>query len=178
MRDDRYKGTCLPRPMRKLCRMSERLADRCHPERLQAQALTALTVEAGAISAEFKDILKRQDQQRSFFGYRELAAAAHSSLECEIVQTLKVEPALAASDAIRTALSARSEAYVREQKCRLIADRESCATEATESVRKACHDAAADAAALVLRNERAPANVNRVRLDENLLARVAAGGVR
>ena len=41
MRDDRYRGTSFPRPVRKLCRMAEREADRVRPDRLRGQAVVA-----------------------------------------------------------------------------------------------------------------------------------------
>ena len=50
MRDDRYRGTSLPRPVRKLCRMVVRQADReadcAHPDRLLAQAVEALLIDS------------------------------------------------------------------------------------------------------------------------------------
>ncbi len=62
MRDDRYRGTSLPRLVRKLCRMAEREADRGHPERLRQQAVAALLSDAEReISPEFRRRLREHD---------------------------------------------------------------------------------------------------------------------
>ncbi len=177
MRDDRYKGTSLPRPMRKLCRMSEREVDRCQPERLKAQALTALVAEGGGVSAKFKERLISHDMTPTFFGIRELASSAQSGLEVQTVHNL--QQGLGSRDALAAALSERGRNYAREQQCRLVADRESYATKAAQSVRDACQAAANEAAALILAGQRVPANTNRVQLGENLLGSAAfSGGIR
>lgn len=62
MREDRYRGTALPRPVRKLCGMAEREADRVHPERLRGQAVVALMFDAEReISPEFLRRLREHD---------------------------------------------------------------------------------------------------------------------
>jgi hypothetical protein len=157
--------------------MSEREADRCQPDRLQAQALVALVKEGGEISAEFKERLNSHDARPTLFGARDLTIFARSALEVRIVQNLQLGSDNGA-EALATALRERGAGYVREQKCQLIADRESSATIAADCVKKACDDAATDAAALILTNQRAPANANRVQLSEDLLGQSNSGGMR
>src|ERR1700722_9982341 len=63
MRDDRYQGTSLPRPVRKLCLMAEREADRVRPDRLREQAVAAFISEATReISPEFRERSRRRCQ--------------------------------------------------------------------------------------------------------------------
>jgi hypothetical protein len=158
--------------------MSEREADRCRPSRLRVQAVVALADEARReLSPEFRAHLTAQDARPTLFGTSDLAALARSALEVQVVQNLE-NSIESGANALAAALRERSEGYVREQKCRLVADRESCATLAAECVRNACDGAADEAAALILTNQRAPANSNRVQLGEDLLGGLARGGAR
>ncbi len=79
------------------------------------------------------------------------------------------------TDALCEAIRLRGDSYVREQKCQLIADRHPAATMASDSVKKAWDEAAPIAAAVILNGDRGPRNDNRVRLDEDLLARPSSG---
>jgi hypothetical protein len=89
MRDDRYRGTSLPRPVRKLCRMAEREADRAHPDRLFAQAVEALVSDAGReVSPDFRRRLREHDAAPSLFGANDLAAVARTGVEAEIARSI------------------------------------------------------------------------------------------
>src|SRR5690348_13512368 len=119
MRDDRYRGTSLSREVRKLCRMSERDADRLRPERLKEQAVEALVSDASReISADF---IRELGSAPSLFRKSNLEKAARTGLEVDIARNVGEgsEP----KDAIGDALRRRGENYSREQKCTLIADR-------------------------------------------------------
>jgi hypothetical protein len=79
MRDDRYRGTKLPKEVQRLCRMAEREADRSHPERLHQQAAVALVAEAKReISPEFRRRLREHNRAPSFFDANELAESART----------------------------------------------------------------------------------------------------
>jgi len=157
--------------------MSEREADRFRPDRLKTEACIALVAEGREISADFKERLSSHDTMPTLFGVRDLAIYARSGLEVQVVQNLQ-SGSKNGTDALITALRDRGDAHAREQACRLVADRASCATVASNSVKKACHDAAPEAAARILTNQGVPANSNRVQLGEDLLGRAASGGVR
>jgi hypothetical protein len=169
MRDDRYKGTAMPRQVRKLCRMSEREADRARPDRLSEQAVTAFVSQASTeISSEFRRQLCDHDAKPSFFGSSELARAAETGLEVAIANCIRegANPTQAVSSALRQ----RGEGYVREQKCQLIADRHPSATIASDSVKAAFDASAPIAAKLILTGQATPKANGRVQLTENLLA--------
>jgi hypothetical protein len=169
MRDDRYKGTTLPRPVRKLCRMAEREADRAHPERLRNQALVAFNSEAQSeISAEFRRRLRQHDSAPRLFDASELLASARTALETEIAKNIGV--AVDSVEATRSALRQRHESYVRELKRKLITDRRPDASIVSDAVKTAFDGAALPAAKLILADHRAPRTEDRVRLDEDLRA--------
>jgi hypothetical protein len=179
MRDDRYRGTSLPRPVRKLCRMAEREADRAHRDRLRRQAVAALVSDAGReISPEFRRRLREHDAAPSLFGANDLAAAARTGLEDEIARNIDFGHSVDSTDAVCDALRRRSEGYAREQKCQLVADRHPNATIASESVKKACNDGALIAATLILAGQSAPKTNSRIRLTENLLVQPNSGAGR
>jgi hypothetical protein len=170
MRDDRYRGTSLPRPVRKLCRMAEREADRSHADRLCRQAVAALVSDAGRkISPEFRRRLREHSASPNLFGANDLTAAAWAGLETEIARNIDVGHGVDAMDALCDALRRLGEGYAREQKCQLVTDRHPCATIASESVKKAFDDGALEAATLIMAGQSAPKTNNRVRLTENLL---------
>ena len=176
MRDDRYRGTSFPRPVRKLCRMAEREADRAHPDRLLAQAVEALVSDAGReISPDFRRRLREHDAAPSLFGAKDLAAVARTGLEAEIARSIDGGHGMRSTDAVRNALCRRGEGYAREQKCRLVADRHPDATIASESVKKAFDAGALVAAAMILAGQSVP-KMSSVRLTENLLAQPSSGG--
>jgi len=176
MRDDCHRGTSLPRPVRKLCRMAEREADRAHPDRLRRQAVAALMSDAGReISPEFRRRLREHDAAPSLFGANDLAAAARTGLEAEVARNIDVGHGVDSTDAVCDALRRRGEGYAREQKCQLVADRQPYATIASESVKNACDDGALVAATLILAGQSAPKTNSRVRLTENLLVRPSSG---
>lgn len=176
MRDDRYSGTSLPRPVRKLCRMTEREADRARPDLLCRQAVTALLSDAHReISSDFCEKLRARDAAPDLFAADELTAMARTGLEVDIARNVRHNQALASSEAIHEALCRRSEGYGREQKCQLIADRHPYATAASESFQKACDDGALRAASLVLAGQPVSKANRRVRLSENLLAQPMNG---
>jgi hypothetical protein len=174
MRDDRYRGTSLPRPVRKLYRMAERTADRVRPDLLRRQALVVLIYDARReISSDFLQVLKRCEGAPSLFDANELMVAASTGLEAEIAHNIARKRDIGL--AIREALCSRGDGYAREQKCQLVADRQAYATIASESLRKACHDASLLAANKILRGESISRTSNRVQLSENLLAQPTPG---
>lgn len=176
MRDDRYKGTSLPRAARKLCRMAERRADRARPDLLRQQAVAALVSDADReISPEFRQRLRRHDSAPRLFDAGELVAAARTGLEADIAQCIGHNQGINSTDAICDALRRRGERYAREQKCQLVVDRHPDATDASKSVEKACNDGAPAAASLILSGQSAPKTGNRVRLSENLLVQPTGG---
>src|SRR5258708_38328117 len=88
MRDDRYRGTRLSTPVRMLCRMAEREADRAQPERLRRQAVAALVSDAGReLSPVFLRRLREHDSAPRLFGADQIAAAAPSGLEADNPRT-------------------------------------------------------------------------------------------
>src|SRR5712671_6161965 len=90
MRDDCHRGTTLPRPVRKLCRMAEREADRAHPERLLQQAVVAFVSDADReISPEFRRRLREHDSAPSLFGVSDLAESARTRLEADIARGIE-----------------------------------------------------------------------------------------
>lgn len=108
MRDDRYKGTSLPRPVRKLCRMAEREADRAHPERLCQQAVVALVSDsAKEISPEFRRRLRERDSVPNLFDASELAGSARTALEAEIARNIQAHQGVDSTSAICDALRRR-----------------------------------------------------------------------
>ena len=172
MRDDRYKGTSLPRPVRKLCRMAEREADRAHPERLLKQAVVAFVSDANReISQEFHRRLREHDSAPSLFGASDLAKSARTGLESDIARSIEAGQRVDPTDALRDALRRRGESYSREQKCRLIADRHPDASIASRSVKKACDEGAVIAAKRIMDGQRVPQINDRVSLNEDLLGR-------
>jgi hypothetical protein len=176
MRDDRYRGTSLSRPVRKLCRMSEREADRARPDRLREQAVAAFVSEASReISPEFRKRLRDHDATPTLFSARELGKLARLGLEAVVASNVGngADPTGAICDALRQ----RGEGYVREQKCQLIADRHPSATSASESVRKAFDEGSPVAARLILAGQSVAKTGNRVQLTENLLGLSVGGGV-
>jgi hypothetical protein len=174
MRDDRYNGTSLPKLVRKLADMTEREADRAHPERLCQHAITALMSDAGReISPEFRRSLRQHDITPCLFGPTELAATARTGLEEQIIQNINAGSN--SLDAVHGALLRRSEGYAREQRCRLIVDRHPNASVASESFKTACNDGASIAAKLILDGLPAPRGANRVLASENLLAQRSSG---
>ena len=176
MRDDRYRGTSLPRPVRKLCRMAEREADRAQPDLLRRQAITALISDANReISSEFRRRLRDHSVAPGLFGARELAISAKTGLEAAIAGNIEAGYGIDVIDAICDALRRRGEGYAREQKCQLVADRHPYATIASESVKKACGDGALIAARLILDGQSAPPIHSRVRVTDNLLPQLASG---
>ena len=171
MRDDRYRGTRLSRPVRKLCRMAEREADRGQPERLRRQAVAALISDARReISPEFLRRLQQQNSAPHLFGASEIAASAWSGLEADIGRALSAGQGVDVTDALCEALRRRGDGYAREQTCQLIADRHAAASLAPASVRTACNDGALVAAVLILSGDPAPRVDHRVGLNENLVA--------
>ena len=176
MRDDRYRGTSLPRAVRKLCRMAEREADRAHPERLRKQAILALVDDGKReISPDFRRGLLRQAKEPTWFGCSELVKAAQSTLEVDIARSLPNSAAFDPVDAVAMTLHHRGVAYFREQKCQLVADRHSEATMISSRVKHAFDDAASDAAAHIVSGEPAPRATYQVRLDENLIISPSSG---
>jgi hypothetical protein len=176
MRDDRYRGTTLPKEVRKLCRMAEREADRAHPDRLLRQAVAALVSEGDReISPKFRRRLREHDRAPSFFDATDLAEAARSGLEVDIGRNLRAGQGFDSTDAIRDALRQRTERYFREQKCKLIADRHPEASIASAAVKEACDQGALTAARRLLAGEPSPQVSDRVRIDEDLLARPDSG---
>jgi hypothetical protein len=176
MRDDRYRGTTLPRPVQKLCRMAEREADRDRPERLCEQAVTALRSDAGKeISPEFRRRLREHDASPGFFDASEFTRSACFRLEAEIARVFEAHPGIGSVDATCEALRRLGESYAREQQCTLIADRDPDASIVLASVARAFDEAAPIAARLVLNGEAAPRVSDRVRLDENLLVQPSSG---
>jgi hypothetical protein len=177
MRDDRYQGTSLPRPVRKLCHMTEREADRISPDRLREQAVSALISDATReISPEFRRRLREHFKAPELFSANEIMTAARTGLETEIARNINFVSAAGATDSVRDALRRRGDGYVREQKCALIADRHPYATIASQSAKKAFDDGAPIAATLILTGQSPPNKDNRVQLTENLLARPGSGG--
>ena len=176
MRDDRYRGTSLSRQVRKLCRMSEREADQAQPERLRRQAVVALVSDANReISPEFRRRLREHDAVPGFFGAGELAAAARSGFEADIARAVVIGRGVDAIDAISNALRHRSDAYLREQRCQLVADRCPDATKASASVQKACDEALLVAATFIFDGCSPPKVSQRPMLTENLLAQPRPG---
>jgi hypothetical protein len=175
MRDDRYRGTTLPRPVQKLDRMAEREADRGRPERLCAQAVTALRSDAGKeISPEFRRRLREHDANPGFFDASEFDRSARSGLEADIARVFDAHPGVGSVDATCEALRRLGESYIREQKCTLITDRRPDASIVLGSVTRAFDEAAPIAARVVLDGEPAPHVSDRVRLDENLLVQTSS----
>ena len=167
MRDDRYRGTSLPQPVRKLCRMAERDADRARPERLSEQADRALVFERKDISSEFRQRLREHDVAPGLFDARDLGNLARTGLEAEIARG--VMQGRCSTDAVSEALRERGKGYLREQKCRLIADRHPHASAASECVSRAFDEAAPIAASTILEGQRIPQTSDRVHLSEDLL---------
>jgi hypothetical protein len=119
--------------------MSEREADRAHPERLRQQAVAALVSEGDReISPEFCRRLREHNRAPSFFDTNELADSARSGLEIDIARNVQAAQGIDSANAIRDALRRRAERYSREQKCKLITDRHPEASIASEAVKKAC----------------------------------------
>jgi hypothetical protein len=171
MRDDRCKGTALPKQVRKLCRMAEREADRAQLERLRLQALVAFSSEAEReISQEFRRRLRQHDEAPGLFDASELAASAQAGLEVDIARNLEAGVVVDSTEATRSALRQRSEGYVRELRRKLITDRRPDARMVSGIVKDAFDEAALPAAKLILDAHRAPRIENRVRLDEDLRA--------
>lgn len=176
MRDDRYKGTTFPRPVRKLCRMAEREADRAHPERLRQQAIEALVSDADReISPEFRRRLRQHESAPNLFDAHDLADSARTGLEIDIARNIQAGTGVDSADAIRDALRQRGERYSGEQKCQLIVDRHPEASIASGAVKRACVEAAPIAATRILEGQPARQTNDRVRVDEDLLVRHSDG---
>lgn len=172
MRDDRYRGTSLPKPVRKLCQMAKREADRARPDLLRRQAVAALEFDADReISAEFRGRLQEHDAEPGLFMANDLAAAARTVLETDIVRNLDAGRGADLKAAVTGALRQRGEGYAREQRNQLVADRHPCATVALDCVRKAFSDGAQEVSARILGGQSTPRMNGRIRLTENLLAR-------
>src|SRR5215469_5683592 len=147
MRDDRYKGTTLPRLVRKLCRMAEREADRAHPERLRQQAEDALVSDADReISPRFRRRLRERESAPNLFDAHDLAESARTGLEVDIARNIQAGLGVDSANAICDAVRRRGEDYSREQKCQLIVDRHPQASIASEALKRACVEAAPIAA--------------------------------
>jgi hypothetical protein len=176
MPDGRYQGASLPRPVRKLCLMAEREADRVRPDRLREQAVSALISDATReISPEFRRRLREHFKAPELFSAHEIITTARTGLETEIARNIDFDSAVGPTDAVCEALRRRGEGYVREQKCAPIADRHPYATIASQSAKKAFDDGAPIAATLILTGQSPPNKDDRVQLTENLLARPASG---
>lgn len=159
--------------------MAEREADRVRPDRLRRQAVAAFVSDARReISPEFRRQLRDHDAATSLFIAKDLAAAARTGLEIEIARNIDFGEDAGSTAAVRDALRRRGDAYAREQRCRLVAERNPHTTLASESVKKACDDGAAHAAALILAGRPAPDENNRVRLTENLIVQNSNGAGR
>jgi hypothetical protein len=157
--------------------MAEREADRIRPDLLRRQAIAALLLDAGReISPEFNRRLREHDAAPTLFGAKDLAAVARTGLETDIARNIDFGQSADSTAAVRDALRQRSDAYVREQRCQLIAERHPNATIVSESVKKACDDGALDAAALILAGRPFPEANNHVRLTEDLLVQASGGG--
>ncbi len=162
--------------VRKLCRMTEREADRARPDLLCQQAMAAFVAAANReISPEFRRRLNEHDAAPSLPGVSDLGGVARTGLEVEIARIIEPSKGIKSTDAICEALRHRANGYTQEQKCQLIADRHPYATAASESFKKACNDSAPVAATLVLAGQPAPKANNRVQLSENLLAQSTRG---
>jgi hypothetical protein len=156
--------------------MAEREADRVRPDRLRRQAIAALLLDAGReISPEFHRRLREHDAVPTLFGARELAAVARTGLETDIARNIDFGQSADSTAAVRDALRQGGEAYSREQRCQLIAERHPNATIVSECAKKAC-DGAPDAAALILAGRPFPKANNQVRLTEDLLVQATGGG--
>ncbi len=156
--------------------MAEREADRARPERLRLQAVAALISDAKReISPTFLRHLRQHDASPRLFAAGEIAAVAQSGLESDIARSIGAGLGVDSTDAVCDALRRRGGNYAREQKCQLIADRHPAATAASDCVERACNEAVLVAATVVLNCDRMPRADNRVRLDENLLARPNGG---
>jgi hypothetical protein len=156
--------------------MAEREADRARPERLRLQAAAAQVSELRReVTPAFIRMLREHDTSPRLFGAGEIAAAAQSGFECAIARSLEARHGVDATDALCDAIRLRGEGYVREQKCQLVADCHPAATMAADSVERAWNEAILVAATVVLNGDRMPRTANRVRLDENLLARPNGG---
>jgi hypothetical protein len=176
MRDDRYRGTTLPKEVRKLCRMAEREADRAHPDRLLRQAVAALVSEGNReISLENRQGLREHDRAPGFFDARDLAESARSGLEVDIARNIQAGQAVDSTSAICNALRRRAERHCRELKCKLIADRHPEASIVSAAVEKACYQGALTAARRILADELSPQVSDRVRIDDDLLVRPGSG---
>jgi hypothetical protein len=89
MRDDRYQGTSLPRPVRKLCLMAEREADRVRLDRLREQAVAALISDANReISPEFRRWLRDHSKAPGLFSANELFTATRTGLRAVAVRAI------------------------------------------------------------------------------------------
>jgi hypothetical protein len=176
MRDDRYRGTTLPKEVRKLCRMAEREADRAHPGRLFRQAVAALVSEGDReISPEFRRRLGEHDRAPSFFDASDLAESARSGLEVDIARNIQAGQGIDSTSAICNALRRRAERHSREQICQLIADRQPEASIASAAVKEACDQGALTAARRILAGGPSSQVSDRVRIDEDLLVRPGSG---
>jgi hypothetical protein len=176
MRDDRYKGTTLPRPVRKLCRMAEREADRAHPERLRRQAAEALASDADReFVSEFRRRLRQHESAPNLFDAHELAESARTGLEIDVARNIQAGPGVDSADALSDALRRRGERYSGEHKCQLIVDRHPEASIVSEALKRACAEAAPIAARRILDGQPARQINDRVRVDEDLLVRHSDG---
>jgi hypothetical protein len=156
--------------------MAERDADRARPELLRRQALKALMSDANReISKRFLQQLGKHDAAPDLFSSNELAHSAKNGLEAEIARHVGASRGFDALIAIQDALRLRGEGYVREQKCQLISDRHPRTTLASESAKRAFHEASLIAAALILDGQAAPRDRDRVELGDNLLSPQSSG---
>lgn len=175
MRDDRYRGTTLPRPVRRLCKMAEREADRAHPERLRDQALAAFVFDAERMSVDFHRRLRRCALSSDLFDANELAALAKTGLEAEIARNIEAGVVVGPAEAICSALRQQGKNHVRELNRQLITDRRSDTSIVSNAVQRALDEAAPLAARLILQGRRAPRIEDRVHLDEDLRAPLGSG---
>jgi hypothetical protein len=137
--------------------MAERAADRAHPERPRQQAVVALVSEGDReISPEFSRRLREHDRAPGFFDANELAESARSGLEIDIARNMQAGQGVDSTNAVGEALRRRAESYSREQKCKLIADRDPEASIASGAVKKACDEGALTAARRILEGQSSP----------------------
>lgn len=73
--------------------MSEREADRAHPERLLQQAVVALGCDADReISPEFRRRLRQHNSAPNLFDAHDLAESARTELEIDIARNIQAGP--------------------------------------------------------------------------------------
>ncbi len=170
MRDDRYRGTKLPKAFRKLFQMSEREADRGHPERLRSQAVKGFENRLNDdVSSTFRQRLKDRESTARLFDGSELLKIARSRLEVGIAQQICDDPAVSSIEAIRRVFDAMGEVLLNYQKQIFLMDRYSFATTASWVAKTACQEASRVASASFLGHSAAPPFKNCIPLNDDLL---------